>query len=180
MWAFLVFIPKMMSPQFSLRMFLPSEVYSHIRYNFISLITVYASLHSKESPLFFTKFISHVLKRSLSHLVVSWGNHNFRVSGKVSNLLQHVRSFPYNSASYREEILLTKLKYNPVGLHCCYVRHSNMPHYCFWDLSPSILLSSLYCIGTSSWFITTHGSTNMGVFFSACKALWHFNRNFYK
>lgn len=121
----------MMSPQFSLRMFLPSEVYSHIRYNFISLITVYASLHSKESPLFFTKFISHVLKRSLSHLVVSWGNHNFRVSGKVSNLLQHVRSFPYNSASYREEILLTKLKYNPVGLHCCYVRHSNMPHYCF-------------------------------------------------
>lgn len=155
-----------MPPQFSLRMFLPSEVYSHIRDPFVSLIAAYPSLHSKESPLFFSECISHVFKRSLSHLVVSWGNPTFRVSGKVSDLLQLVRSFLCNSTSYVEEILLTKLKYNPVGLHCCYVRHSNMLHYCFWDLSPPILLSSSYCICTSSWFNTIHGSTNM--FFLFC------------
>lgn len=87
MTAFLCFIPKMMPPQFFLRMFLPSEFYSHIRDHFISLITVFPLLHSKDSPFFFSKCISHVFKRSLSHLVVSWGNHTFRVSGKVSNLL---------------------------------------------------------------------------------------------
>lgn len=35
--AFLCFIPTMMPSQFSLRMFLPSEFYSHIRDHFISL-----------------------------------------------------------------------------------------------------------------------------------------------
>lgn len=66
-------------------------------------LPVYTLLHSQESPLFFNKSISHVFKRFLSYLEVSWGNHIFCISGKVSNLLQLVRNFSCNTASYRKK-----------------------------------------------------------------------------
>lgn len=150
--AFLCFVPKMMPLQFSLGTFLPSKRYSYIIDHSISLTITYPSFHSKESPVFLSKLIFQVFKIRLSHLVVSWEHSTFQ--------------------SHWEEILLAELKYNPVGLHCCYVRHSNMQHYCFWDLSPPILSFS-YCVCTSSWFITIHGFTKT-LFYSSCKALWHF------
>lgn len=101
------------------------QKFIHTLQTILSHLLLYIPPSSKESPLFFNTCISHVFKRSLSHLVFSWGNHTFRASGKVSNLLQLIRSFP--CTSYKEEILLTKLIYNPAGLCCCYVRHSNMP-----------------------------------------------------
>lgn len=127
----------------------------------LSHLLRYIPRSTPSSPPYSSASVSPIYLRSLPYLVGSWGNHILHVSVKVSNLLQLVRSFPCNRTSYGEKVLLTKLKYNPVGLRCCYVRHSNMWHYCYWDLSPPILLSSSYCICNSLWFITTCGFTNV-------------------
>lgn len=120
-----------MPPQFSLRKCFYHQKFIHTLEITLSHLLWYIPRSTLRSPPYSSASVSPVYLRSLPHLVGFWGNHILRVSVKVSNLHKLVRSFPGNRTSYEEKVLLTKLKYNPAGLHCCYVRHSNMWHYCY-------------------------------------------------